>query len=84
VAKRAFGIKTGDDGDGGTNSPDRVASRRTVGVSVIFPCTLKSRKWRAITELLNKGCSEFYETVENCQHTDSQSKALADFGCMLA
>ena len=48
-----------DDGAGeGTHSPDGVASRRIVGTyaSVIFPCTIKSRRWRAIMEEVDKGC----------------------------
>jgi len=31
--------------------------------TVIFPCTIKSRRWQAITEEVDKGCSEFYVTV---------------------
>ena len=40
--KRAFSVKMGNDGGGGTDSPGRVASRRIVSVSasVIFPCTV--------------------------------------------
>ena len=33
-----------DDGGGGTDSPDRVASSRTVGASVPS-CTIKTRRW---------------------------------------
>jgi len=31
--------------------------------TVIFPCTIKSRRWQAIMEEVDKGCSEFYVTV---------------------
>jgi len=50
-----------DDGGGGTNSLDGVASRRIVGASasIVFPCT---RRWRAMEEV-DKGFSEFCTTV---------------------
>jgi len=49
VVERALDIKMGDDRVGGTDRPYGVASRRIVGASasVIFPCTIKSRRWRA-------------------------------------
>jgi len=55
----------GDDGAGGTDSLDGVASRWTVGASasVLSPCTIKSRTWRAIMEEVHKGCSELCVTV---------------------
>jgi len=31
--------------------------------SVIFPCSIKSRRWRAVMEEVDKGCNEFYITV---------------------
>jgi len=45
VAGRAFGIKMGGDGSGGTVSLDGVASTRAVSASdsIIAPCTIKSR-----------------------------------------
>jgi len=51
---------------GSTESPDGVAFRHTVisaSASVIFPCTIKSRRWQAIMEEVDKGCSEFCITV---------------------
>ena len=45
-------------GGGGTGSPDGLASRRIVGASVVFPCTLKSKRL-AVMEEVDKGCSEF-------------------------
>jgi len=52
AAERAFGVKWGDDGGRGSDSPDGVASGWIIGASgsVIFPCTIKSRRWRALTE----------------------------------
>ena len=49
----------GDDGGGGTDSLDGMASRQIVGASasVIFPCTIKCRRWRAVMEVVDKGCS---------------------------
>jgi len=49
----------GDDGGGGTDSPDWVASSRIVGASasVIFACAIKSRRWRAVMEEVDKGYS---------------------------
>ena len=57
--------KNGDGGSGGTDSPDGVASRQFVGASasVIFPCTIKSKSWQAVTEEVDKGCSKFCVTV---------------------
>ena len=51
----------GDDGGGDTDSLDGVASRQIVGVSasLSFPAPQKSRRWRAIMEEIDKGCSEF-------------------------
>jgi len=62
----------GDDGGGGTDSPDGVASIRIVGASasVIFPCTIKSRIWQAVMEEVDKGCSEFCEAVATATRTD--------------
>ena len=59
---------------------------------VIFPCTIKSKRWRAVVEEVDKGCSEFCITVGTVTRTagiliHSRLKALAvnlaDFGCML-
>ena len=43
MAERAFDVKWGDDGGGGTDSPDGMASRRIVVASafVIFPCNIQ-------------------------------------------
>jgi len=44
---------------------------------VIFPCTIKSTRWRAIMEEVYKGCSEFCGYCDqDCRHTD-RLKALA-------
>jgi len=45
-----------------TDNPDGVASIRIVGASasVIFPCSIR---WREVMEEVDKGCSEFCETV---------------------
>ena len=61
MAERAFGVNMGDDEGRGTDSADGVASRRIVSASasVIFPCTINSRRWRAVMEEVDKGCSEF-------------------------
>jgi len=59
----AFSVKMGDDGGGSTDSPDGVVPRLLVSASVIFPCTIKSRRWQAIREEADKGCSEFCVTV---------------------
>ena len=63
---------------------DDVASRQIVGAAatVIFPCTIKSTRWRAIMEEVDKGCSEFYITVCTATRTAGilihiQLKALA-------
>jgi len=37
--------------------------------SVIFPCTTKSRRWRAVMEEVDKGCSEFCTTVGTVTRT---------------
>jgi len=39
--KKPIGVKMGDNGGGGTNSPDGVAPREIVGSTA---CTIKSRK----------------------------------------
>jgi len=61
----------GDGGGGGTDNPDRVAFWWIVGAfaSVIFPCTIKSRRWRAVMEEVDKGCSEFCVTVGTVTRT---------------
>ena len=48
VAEKAFYVKKGDDGGGGTDSPDWVASRWIVGTSasVIFLCTIDRRHFQ--------------------------------------
>jgi len=50
----------GDDEGGGTDSPDGVASRWTVraSASIIFPCSIKSRRWQSVMEEVDEGCSE--------------------------
>ena len=74
--RRAFGVKLGDDGGGGTDSLDGVASRWIVGASasVIFPCTIQSRRWRAVMEEVDKGRSNYrycdQDCDQDCQHTD--------------
>jgi len=42
-------------------SLDGVASRWIVSASgsVLLPCTINSRRWQAIMEEVDKGCSEF-------------------------
>jgi len=56
---------------GGTDSPDGVASRWIVhaSVSVVFPCTIKSRRWRALMQEVDKGCSGFCITVGTVTRT---------------
>jgi len=91
--------KWADDGGGwGPDSLDGVVSRQIVGASasVIFSYTIKSRRWRAIMEEIDKGCSEFYVTVGAVTRTvgiliHSRLKALAvnlsqpsSCGCVLA
>jgi len=51
----------GDDGGGGTDSPDGVVSRWFVSAPalVFFPCAIKSQRWRAVVEEVDKGCSKF-------------------------
>ena len=50
----------GDDEGGGTDSLDGVASRWTVraSASIIFPCSIKSRRWQSVMEEVDEGCSE--------------------------
>ena len=81
VAERALSIKMGGWWRWGS---DGVASKRIVGASIsnIFPCTIKSRSRRAITEEVDKGCSEFCKTVDTITRTAgiliySQLKPLA-------
>jgi len=50
--------------------------------SVVFPCTVKSRRWQAIMEEVEKGCSKFCVTVGTVTRTasiliHSRLKALA-------
>jgi len=73
VAERAFGIKMGNDGGGGIDSLNEMVSRQivTVSASVIFPCTIKSSRWRAVMEEVDKGCSEFCLTVGTMTRTAS-------------
>ena len=61
ATERAFGIIMADDGGRGTDNPDRVASRRIVSASasVVFPCTIKPRRWQTVMEEVDKICSEF-------------------------
>ena len=75
-----------------------MASRQIVGASasVVFSCTIKSRRWRAIMEKIDKGCNEFCIIAQSDTVTrtagiliNSQLKAQsliraghpADFGC---
>ena len=62
-----------DDGGGGIDSLDGLASRWIVGVSasVIFLCTMKFRRWQAVMEEVDKGCSEFCVTVGTATRTVS-------------
>ena len=62
----------GDDGGGGTDSLDGVSSRRIVGASasVIFPCTIKSRRWRAVMEAVAKGCTPMQWVLRNSRYCD--------------
>jgi len=73
-----------DDGGGGTNSTDGVAVRQIVyaSASVIFSCTMKSRRCRAVMEEVDKGCSEFCVTAGTVTRTadiliHSRLKAMA-------
>jgi len=70
-AERGFDVKMGGDGFEGTDSLDGVVSRRIVGVSasVIFPCTIKSRRWQAVMEEVDKGCSKFCITIGTLTRT---------------
>ena len=46
--------------------------------SVIFPCSIKSRRWRAVMEEVDKGCSNFSIIVDTAGILiHSQLKALA-------
>ena len=88
----------GDDGGRGTDSLHSVASRLIVGVSasVIFPGIIKSKRWRAVMEEVDKGCSKFCITVGTATRTagilihsqlkvlTEQASRLTDFGSMLA
>ena len=61
----ASGIKMGDDGDGSLISPDGVAPRQMVSVSasVIFPCTMKSRRFSSGTGSPGWSRKKGHETV---------------------
>jgi len=49
--------KMGNDGGGGIDSLDGVASSWIVGASAsIVPSTIKSRRWRAIMKEVDEGC----------------------------
>ena len=65
------GLRQWDDGGRGTNSLGGVTSRWIVGASayVIFPCTIRSRRWSAIMEEVDKGCSEFCIIVSTVTRT---------------
>ena len=65
--------------------------------SVIFPCTIKSKRWWAVMEDVDKGCSELWITVGTVTSTAGilihsrlrhwlllWASHPADFGCMLA
>ena len=71
AAERAFGMKLGGWWRWGTDSPDGVASRWIVGASAsaVFPCSIKSRRWWAIMEEVDKWCSEFCITVGTATRT---------------
>jgi len=98
AAERAFCVKMGDDGGGGTDSLHGVVSRLIVGVSafVFFPGTIKSKRWRAVMEEIDKGCGKFCITVGTATRTavilihsqlkvlTEQASRLTDFGSMLA
>jgi len=69
--RKGIWCKMADDGGGGTDSPDEVVSKWIIGssASVIFPCTIKSRRWREIVEEVDKGCSDFCITVGTVTRT---------------
>ena len=69
--KSAFFGALGDDGGGETDSLDGVAFRRIGGASasVIFHCTIKSRRWQAVIEEVDKECSDFCITVDTVTRT---------------
>jgi len=52
-------------------SLDGMASRWIVSASgsVLLPCTIKSRRWQAVMEEVDKGCSEFCVTVDTVTGT---------------
>jgi len=74
----------GDDGGRGTDGPDGVASRQVVGTSdsVIFPCTIESRRWRAVVEEVDKGCSEFCTTVGTVTRTAGSYCCMMGLFCV--
>jgi len=63
AAERAFGVIMGNDGGGGTDILDVVASRQIVGVSASvifpFPCNITSTNGQAVMEAVDEGDSEF-------------------------
>ena len=65
--------------------------------SVVFSCTIKFRRWRAVMEEVDKACSEFCVTVGTVTSSASilihcllnvpavnLAGYLDDFGCVLA
>jgi len=79
AAERAFG-KTWDDDGGAPIVWMGWPPRWIVGASasVIFPCSIKSRRWRAVMEEVDKGCSNFSIIVDTAGILiHSQLKALA-------
>jgi len=61
AAERALDVKMGEYGGGSVDSLDGMASRWIVGASasVIFPSTIKSRRWRTIMEEVDNICSKY-------------------------
>jgi len=55
----------------GAPSPDRggIQMDCQASASVVFPCAIKSRRWRAIMEEVDKGCSKFCITVDTVTRT---------------
>ena len=57
--------------NGGMMEVGHRQSRRIVGASAsaVLPCSIKSRRWRAIMEEVDKGCSKFCITVGTATRT---------------
>ena len=84
ASEKAFGIKMGDNGGGGTDSPDGVLVQVDCQCICLcyLVCPIKSRSWRAVMEEVDKGRSKFCVTVGTVTRTagiliHSWLKALA-------